>query len=196
MHAYMLKAVTAAMIASSADNVLGGAMERYATYRATSQGDKSGASLSKEFKEARSVSGKMKLLYRGFWASTLKSSVAFAIFFIAAKPIQSKIKQVFSIKDDAATPWHVTFMSAAATGFAVALGSSPIDIIKTQKQMPNPSNRTVAQALKSNIRTFGFSGAFAGLPSKMLLITLGWGLNFIVTQRDTTETKNTPTLRR
>ncbi len=181
---HVLNSFVSGGVAASVDVGLGGALEAWATFLSTAQGKDAKASFVQEVKEAPRLTAKLQLLYRGFIPATVKSSVAFTTFFISAEPIKTGVRQLYGLKEHERMSWGAMLLSAFASGTLVALTSSPADIAKTQSQMPNSKGRKLIPALKANYKTYGLVGMTAGMPLKCLLIITGWGLNFVITQRE------------
>jgi hypothetical protein len=79
-------------------------------------------------------------------------------------------------------PWYAALTSATFSGVSVALTSSVPDLLKTWKQMPNPTQSSLLEALANNYKKYGFRGMMVGVPLKSVLVIAGWGLTFAVTQ--------------
>jgi hypothetical protein len=179
----LIKAVSAGVIASVSDATLGGVLENYATFRATSQGKYADASLYRELQLANGALSKMGVLYRGFIPTTIKGTAAFSTFFYLTHPIQKMTASLYGLSPkDASSVWYCMATSALFSGMSVAFTSSAFDIIKTQSQMPGSKEIGVFKALAHNFELHGLKGITAGLPAKIMMITVGWGLNFFATQ--------------
>jgi hypothetical protein len=181
---HVVKSIFAGIIAASGDTIFGGFLESWATFRATSQGQYAKASYWGEVASEQSIYDKLKRMYRGGGATTVKGTIAFSTYFAATTPIKNAVIQMYGVQNAYQLPWHGSILAAILSGGTVALVSSPFDIIKTQYQMPNPSHKSVMQALASNYQTFGIRGITAGLPLKFVMITMGWAITNLVTQRN------------
>lgn len=177
-------ALLAGTIAGTGDVLFGGPFEAWATFRATSQGDKADASFVKEFKEGKNIPEKMARLYRGAIPSIVKGSIAFSTFFYSASPIKASVYQFYGVDKQQPAPWYATLTASTLSGITVALTSSPFDIVKTQAQMPGANGKSLTEALKSNVKSHGIAGLGAGLFLKSVMISMGWGIAFFVTQRN------------
>jgi hypothetical protein len=180
---YLIKCLLAGCIASVSDAVLGGPLERIATYRATSQGKEADASFSKEFLQISSFKGKFSFLYKGFVPTALKGSLAFSTMFSMSQPIKHWTASLYGHSPKDAAPWYSIGTSAILGGLVVAIVSSPLDIIKTQAQMPGSKGKNTFKALWDNYSLHGIRGIVAGLPAKTAMITMGWSLNFFAMQK-------------
>lgn len=179
---HIIKAFTAAWIAALGDAVLSGPLESWATYLSTSQGEYAKASFWGELQKERCVSCKIYGAYRGFIPTTLKSTVAFTTFFASTAYVQTMTNTMYGLSPNDKMPWYAMVTSSLMSGFGVALTSSPFDIIKTHCQMPGASGDSVFRGLVNIFKTHGIAGVTAGLPAKILMITIGWGLTFFATQ--------------
>ncbi len=175
-----IKAVLAGAFSAGCDTLLGGGLEAYATYRSTSQGSLAQASFSAELAAIRGLHRKVARIYQGAVPATAKGTLAFATFFGAAGPIKKAVKRAYNITEEGPPPVYVTGTAAIATGSLVASTASPLDIVKTLKQMPNGSNKGLRELLVENVSKHGIKGLTAGLGTKALLITFGWSVNFFV----------------
>ena len=180
---HLIKCVFAGSIASFSDALLGGGLERIATYRATSQGKEADASFSKEFLQNQTVLGKIRFLYKGFVPTALKGTLAFSTMFAVSQPIRYHTAAMYGHSPKDAAPWYSSLTSAFLAGLAVAFVSSPLDIIKTQAQMPGSKGKNTFRALHDNYSLHGLRGITAGLPAKTAMITMGWSLNFFAMQK-------------
>jgi hypothetical protein len=178
----IIRSLAAGTIAGCADVVLGGPLEAWATYLSTSQGEHAKANYWQEVQAQKTYSAKVQRIYIGAAATAVKGSIAAATLFITKAPINAWVVQAYDVQDPKKMPWLPTLTSALLSGGAVALTSSPFDIIKTQSQMPNPSQKSVLAGLASNFTTYGIRGVTAGLPLKFVMITMGWALTDLATQ--------------
>jgi hypothetical protein len=182
-------AAGAGVIASSADTAIGGPLERLATYRATSQGHNKNANFLTELKKHGNSMDKFKFIYQGSSASFLKTGVGFFTLFATSAPIQKSINNAFGLQPGDKIPLSASALTALSTGFAVALTSSPLDITKTLAQAPRSEHTgNPTSVVINNIKTMGLKAVTTGLPAKILMTVLGWGLVNIVTQ----QTKKVP----
>lgn len=191
---HFMQSGLAGPIASFGDVVLGGGLESWATFRATSHGAAANASFWREVGAAGGLRDKIARAYRGGWATGFKGTVAFTTFFAAGAPIRDQVVKLYGLPDAKSLPWHGHLTNAFLVGGLVALTSSPLDIVKTQAQMPNPSKLSIPQALMSNYAKYGMKGVTAGVWLKFAMITLGWGLTSLVIQpgHKKTATEATP----
>lgn len=177
----------AAGVAATADTILGGPFERYATFAATSQGDKANVKFFEGPKTMRNI---VDTFYKGGLATFGKTALSCSVLFGASGPTQKLIYQQNNLKTGDKIPIHVAGQTAFATGVAVAMVSSPLDIVKTMSQMPGASKDIpVFKTLSQNIKRFGLNGAFAGVPLKMALTIIGWGTVSAITQQTSTVPK-------
>lgn len=191
-----VKAVLAGTAAGLLEGVLGCPFESVAVFRALSQGKHANAQLfekkiawnfHKPILTIQAMIGQIpnlyQVLYRGFAPTVVKGSIAFTTYFACAEPISNLVNGWHGI-ENADSAWS-KLAKAISVGGAVALASSIPDIHKTGTQMPKgvkeAMKQSAFQAFKSNFETFGVRGLTAGLPIKILMITIGWGLNFFVT---------------
>eukprot|EP00592_Proboscia_alata_P000199 CAMPEP_0194373876 /NCGR_PEP_ID=MMETSP0174-20130528/22280_1 /TAXON_ID=216777 /ORGANISM="Proboscia alata, Strain PI-D3" /LENGTH=312 /DNA_ID=CAMNT_0039153155 /DNA_START=128 /DNA_END=1066 /DNA_ORIENTATION=- len=180
-------AFVGANIAAFADTLLGGPFERYATYRVTSQGASENASFLAELKTRGSIQQQAKFVYKGSTALYLKTGIACFTLFAAAKPAQSFINSSIGLKPGDEIPLAASGITAFVTGAAVAVASSPFDIVKTIHQMPNTGGESSTMAvLKTNYTKFGLKGLSAGLPIKTVMVIIGWGAVSAITQQSST----------
>lgn len=174
----------AAGVAATADTLFGGPFERYATFAATSQGNKADV---KFFEGPKTIRNIIDTFYKGGLATFGKTALSCSILFGASGPTQKFIYQQNNLKTGDEIPIHVAGQTAFATGVAVAMVSSPLDIVKTMSQMPGASKDIpVFKTLNQNIKRFGLNGAFAGVPLKMALTIIGWGTVSAITQQTST----------
>lgn len=179
---HLIKCVLAGCIASVSDAVLGGPLERLATFRSTSQGKEANASYSQEFAQNRLLGDKIRFVYKGFVPTVIKGGLAFSTMFTLSQPIKNRTASFYGLSPKDAAPWYSLGTSAILGGLAVALVSSPFDIIKTQAQMPASKGKSAYKALSDNYKLHGLRGVTAGLPAKTAMITMGWSLNFFANQ--------------
>lgn len=189
---HLIRSFGAGLFASVCDALFGGPLDMYATYRSTSQGHYAAASIMNELKKEASILSKIKRLYRGFEPTTVKGTVSFTTFYASAETIRNTTIRFFGLSPKDAQPWYCMAISALLCGFSVALTSSAFDIVKTQAQMPGGKEEPVLKALQRNYKAHGIAGLTAGLPAKMLLISLGWGVNFFVAQCSTERKEDEP----
>lgn len=173
---HLTQSVLAGLFAGAMDTLIGGGLESWATFRSTSLGKNSDAKFWSEVGAKQSVLAKIGRIYKGAAASTGKGSVAFATNFICRDPINQWVVSAYKLQDPKALPWHGNVLSATLTGGLVALTSSPLDIIKTLAQKPNPNNDPMFTVLKGIIAKQGIKGITAGVPLKFLMVTIGWGI--------------------
>lgn len=171
-------ALTGGAIAGIADAVIGGPIDGYATFRATSQGKYADASFYQELVASGSIQGATERLYKGFMATVGKGFVAYTTYFLVKEPVKTSFAKYYDSKS-----WQYNFLTAFSVGLAVALTSSSLDIIKTGQQMPGATKDTIYNTFKKNIKTHGVSGATAGVPLKTIIATGGWGITFFATQK-------------
>lgn len=183
---HLMQSIVAGHIAGFADATFGGPLEFCATYTATSQGKEAQASLLRKLR-----SEGLLCLYQGYKPTLLKGNIAFSTFFLCSSPIQSWTQSMYSIEYHMPTPWYCTATSAVVCGFAVALTSSALDIVKTQSQSPKAldgtggvkeKNEGVLKIMHNNYKQHGMKGITAGMPLKTLMITMGWAIAFFATQ--------------
>lgn len=179
---HLVKCVLAGCIASVSDAVLGGPLERLATFRSTAQGKDANASYSKEFAQNRLLQDKIRFVYKGFVPTVIKGGLAFSTMFTLSQPIKQWTAKIYGLSPKSPAPWYSLGTSAILGGLAVALVSSPFDIIKTQAQMPASKGKSAYNALLDNYKLHGLRGVTAGLPAKTAMITMGWSLNFFANQ--------------
>lgn len=178
---YILKALSAGLIAAGSDVVLGGALESAATFRATAHGHDAKTSFIKEVFGEQSLAAGFKRAYRGAGATMVKGTIAFDTLFLKEKPIETWVVKRFDVKNPKKMPWDAAITNALLSGMAVAVTSAPFDIVKTQAQMPNPTNLTVVQGILVNYSHYGVRGITAGIVPKSIMITLGWGVTKLAT---------------
>lgn len=178
---HVLKPIVAGTIAGTSDVLLGGVLESWATYRATSHGVHANASFWQEVRAEHSIMGQLNRAYSGAGPSLIKNNIAFTTYFMTTNPIKNGVSNFYNIQDQKHIPWYAKLTTALLAGGAVAISSSPFDIIKTQSQMPNPSKKPVGEALLSNWKTYGLKGVTAGLPLKFGMITMGWSITHLAT---------------
>lgn len=179
----LVKCLVAGFIASVSDAILGGSIDRIATFQATSQGKKADANFSQELKQVNSVFGKVGFLYKGFAANSIKGSFAFTTMFYVSAPITHWSASIYKHSLEEKAPWYSSATSAILAGIAVAIVSSPWDIVKTQAQMPGSKDKGTCRALYDNYSRHGLRGVTAGLPAKTAMITIGWSLNSLFMQK-------------
>ena len=180
--AHPLKSMVAGSIAGTADVIFGGALERYATYVATAQGPTSSACFSTELKSQHGAMNKVQFLYRGAASSIAKSSIGFSLMFGTKEPIKQSVNTALNMETKTTPKWCATFCSAMMSGGLIALTTAPLDIIKTLKQMPGGRKQGALSLLHNNFVKHGIRGLTAGLPAKFCLISLGWALNFMISE--------------
>ncbi len=180
---------SAACVASAADTAIGGPFERYATYRATSQGNSRNASFIQEMKNKGNLKKQFQFIYKGAVASFIKTGVSCFALFAFSGPIQRSCYQQFQLQPGDPIPLTASGLCAITTGTSVALLGSPFDIVKTIHQMPKSSSgESTINVLRNNIQQFGIRGVTAGLPIKILMTIIGWGAVSAITQ----QTKDVP----
>jgi hypothetical protein len=177
----------AAIIASASDTAIGGPLERLATYRATSQGHHKNANFIQELKKHAKATDKFKFIYQGSGASLLKTGVACFTLFAASGPIQQFINKKHRLQPGDNIPHSAAALTALLTGGAVAVASSPLDIAKTMAQAPDSKHTgSASSVIRNNFKAIGLKAITTGLPSKMLLTILGWGIVSLITQQSKT----------
>ena len=179
---HYIKSFSAGCIAAFSDTVFSGAFESYATYLSTSHGEHANASFLGELQKESNAFGKVRRAYQGFIPTTVKSTVASTTFFATTAYVQTITNTMYGLSPTEKMPWYATATSSVLSGLGVALTSSPFDIIKTHSQMPGATGGTVLGGLANNFKIHGLAGVTAGLPAKVLMITIGWGLTFFATQ--------------
>ena len=189
--------VMAGVLAGVGDTVCGGIPEALGTFRSTSHGELANA----KFLEGMEVKSPLKAiaqLYRGFIPASLKGAFAFSTFYYTAAPIKARVNQYFGVDAHHPEPWTAKLTSAVISGFTVALISAPLDNVKTQKQMPGATKKSVMETLADNVKKHGPRSLVIGLPIKTLMVAMGWGIAHFVTQRDRGDKKESisPSLRR
>lgn len=122
---HLVKCILAGCIASVSDAILGGSIDRIATFQSTSQGKKADASFSKEFKQKNSVLGKVSFLYKGFFANSSKGAFAFSTMFYLSQPIRHWTASFYNHSLEDKAPWYSSGTAAILGGIAVAIVSSP-----------------------------------------------------------------------
>lgn len=169
--------ILASSIAGASDVLLGGPLDALATFHATSQGKHADASYAKEVRAEPTLSKKIQRIYRGSDAAILKSTIGFVAYFSISQHAKQWAAHLYGIENEKALPWYGKLTASLISGGTVAAASSPFDIVKTQLQMPNPSNLGLGNALVNNFKQHGIKGITTGLPLKCAMITLGWGIN-------------------
>lgn len=182
--AHISIALASAGIASAADTLIGGPLERFATYRATSQGSNLNANFLDTLRE-KSFVDQVREIWKGAGAMMFKTGIACATLYSTGKPIQAFITQKNQLKPGDSMPLTVSAQCALATGFSVAMMSSPFDIVKTIKQAPDSSKKGLAALMRENVARHGLTGLTAGLPIKILMTCLGWAAVSAITQSKT-----------
>lgn len=177
-----LSNMVAGVLAGSTDVVLSGALERYSTYIATSQGHSTSACFSSDLKSHTGAINKIKFLYRGVASSVAKSSIGFCLMFGTKEPIRQIVNKATSSVQDPTSKWYVPFFSSVISGGIIALATAPLDIVKTLKQMPGGSQQGTFELLKSNFLKHGVSGLTTGLPAKFFLVSMSWAFNYLVSE--------------
>jgi hypothetical protein len=179
----IVQAVFAGAIAGFGDAFIGGPLESGATFLAAAQGEHSKRNYRDEFKAEKTVWSKIARNWRGLGATSLKGTIAFSTMFLTKQPINQWVGQVYDLPDTKHKPWQADLTVAVLSGCTVALTSTPFDIIKTQSQMPNPSNKSIVGGIVSNVSTYGLRGVTAGMPLKFVMVTLGWALTSFITDK-------------
>lgn len=177
---HVIQSIIAGHIAGIGDAVFGCPLEFCATYAATSQHH------SAQYTVLEKIKGDgLSCLYQGFKPMLIKGIVSFSTLFLCTEPLEAWSRSLFSIEPSLSTPWYCTATSALGAGFFAALTSSGFDIVKTQAQMPDALQEGVIHALKNNVKIHGYKGVTTGLWAKLFMSTLGMGITFFATQRDT-----------
>jgi hypothetical protein len=178
---HLVQAMLAGGMSATTDVVVGGALDSWATQAATSHGKDANANYLKEVQAEKTLAGKVQRAYRGFGPAIGKSWISFTTMYATAEPIKIGVKQLYGLQGNE-KPWYAALTSAVFSGVSVALTSSVPDLFKTWKQMPNPTQASLLEAMANNYKRYGFSGMIVGVPLKSVLVIAGWGLTFAVTQ--------------
>ena len=176
-----IKVIMAGAFAGISDTVLGGGLEAYATYRATSQGELSKASFKQELVSIPTTLGKLQRIYKGAVPATVKSTVAFSLFFGVSAPLNQQVNNYFPV-EEGHSPVFVQALAAIGTGVIVAAASSPFDIAKTLAQMPAAKTEGLPKVMFDIYQHKGIRGFGAGLGTKAFMVGLGWSANSFFVQ--------------
>lgn len=190
----------ASLGAAGMDTLLGGAFDNWATYAATSVNEHSNKSFRQELKNQPTYKAWVQQLYRGAGPTFAKNMVMYCTMFSTKDSINNMTASFYGISSKEEMTWYAMLTAAVLSGFTVGILSAPLDIIKTQTQMPGSKGLSLWNALSHNIKTYGLLKTLtAGLPAKVMMTTIGWGINFFVTQQAlglNSHTSHTPTSRR
>jgi hypothetical protein len=178
---HFVQAMLAGAMSATTDVVAGGALDSWATQAATSHGKDANANYLKDVQAEKTLTGKVQRAYRGFGPAVGKSWISFTTMYATAEPIKIGVAELYGLQGNE-KPWYATLTLATLSGVSVALTSSVPDLFKTWKQMPNPTQSSLLEAMANNYKRYGFSGMIAGVPLKAVLVIAGWGLTFAVTQ--------------
>jgi hypothetical protein len=178
---HLVQAMLAGAMSASTDVIVGGALDSWATHAATSQGKDVNANFLKEVLAENTFRGAMQRAYRGFGPAIGKSWISFTTMYATAEPIKMGVRELYGLRENE-KPWYAALTSATFSGVSVALTSAVPDLLKTWKQMPNPTKSSLLEAVANNYKRYGFRGMIVGVPLKSVLVIAGWGLTFAVTQ--------------
>lgn len=181
---HCLIALSAATVAAGTDTIAGGPLERFATYRATSQAKHHKASFRQELSSKGGALQQLQFCYKGSITTFMKTGISCFALFALALPAQQYTQRQFGIQPGDKIPAHVAGLTAIGTGGAIALLTAGLDVGKTIQQMPKANNETTATIMRRAIEQHGLRALTAGLPIKFVMVTLGWGAVSWVTQQN------------
>lgn len=176
---FMLRGIIAGTIVGFFDPTIAAPIERYKMYKLTT-GEKINffGFLSKVYAQQPNnlpfgkTQGVINELYRALGVTIAKQTLMNTAFF-ATDAWASQAVKPYEAEYPVAS---VAFSSLAAAGSAALVGA-PLDVAKTLKQMQTGASKSTLELIQAVLATSGWRGLFAGVPSRFLLIGVGYEIN-------------------